>query len=86
VPRTGTLYDAKQAGGDREAFYATSEHRSTRSKRKLTWVNRIERVLEEDRFALLPQPILDLHTGEVPQQHTQPRTADASPGNQPPKR
>jgi diguanylate cyclase (GGDEF)-like protein/PAS domain S-box-containing protein len=59
------MYDAKQASGDGHAFYATSEHRDTRTKARLTWVNRIEQALEGDRFALLAQPILDLHTGEV---------------------
>jgi diguanylate cyclase (GGDEF)-like protein/PAS domain S-box-containing protein len=61
------MYDAKEAGRDSHAFYATSEHRISRTKARLTWVSRIEQALEEDRFALLAQPILDLHTGEVRQ-------------------
>jgi diguanylate cyclase (GGDEF)-like protein len=59
------MYDAKEAGGDGHAFYAVSEHRVSRTKARLTWVSRIEQALEEDCFALLAQPILDLHTGEV---------------------
>jgi predicted signal transduction protein with EAL and GGDEF domain len=54
------MYEAKEAGGDGHAFYATSEHRVSRTKARLTWVSRIEQALEEDRFALLAQPILDL--------------------------
>ncbi len=61
------MYDAKEAGRDRRAFYATSEHRVSRTKARLTWVNRIEHALEHDRLALLAQPILDLHAGEVKQ-------------------
>jgi diguanylate cyclase (GGDEF)-like protein/PAS domain S-box-containing protein len=61
------MYDAKEAGGDSYAFYATSEHQVSRTKARLTWVSRIEQALEDDRFALLAQPILDLRTGEVGQ-------------------
>jgi diguanylate cyclase (GGDEF)-like protein/PAS domain S-box-containing protein len=61
------MYDAKEAGRDRYAFYATSEHRVSRTKARLTWANRIEEALEHDRFALMAQPILDLHTGQAAQ-------------------
>ena len=56
------MYDAKEAGRDRYAFSGTSEHRTSRTKARLTWVDRIEHALEHDRFALLAQPILDLQT------------------------
>ncbi len=61
------MYDAKEAGRDGHAFYATSEHRTSRTKARLTWVGRIEQALESDRFALVAQPILDLHAGQVRQ-------------------
>jgi diguanylate cyclase (GGDEF)-like protein/PAS domain S-box-containing protein len=61
------MYDAKEAGGDGHAFYATSEHHVSRTKARVTWIGRIEQALEDDRFALLAQPILDLHTGDVRQ-------------------
>ena len=61
------MYDAKEAGRDGYAFYATSEHRASRTKARLTWVDRIEHALEHDRFALLAQPILDLQTDQVRQ-------------------
>jgi diguanylate cyclase (GGDEF)-like protein/PAS domain S-box-containing protein len=70
------MYDAKEAGGDGHAFYAVSEHRVSRTKARLTWVSRIEQALDEDRFALLAQPILDLHTGEVRQHELLVRMLD----------
>ena len=70
------MYDAKEAGGDGLAFYATSEHRISRTKARLTWVSRIEQAFEDDRFALLAQPILDLHTGEVRQHELLVRMLD----------
>jgi diguanylate cyclase (GGDEF)-like protein/PAS domain S-box-containing protein len=70
------MYDAKEAGGDGHAFYATSEHRTSRTKARLTWVSRIEQALEDDRFVLLAQPILDLRTGEVRQHELLVRMLD----------
>ncbi|MGA2014291.1 MAG: PAS domain S-box protein [Solirubrobacteraceae bacterium] len=61
------MYDAKEAGRDGYAVYASSEHRASRTQARLTWVARIEHALEHDRFALVAQPILDLHTGRVGQ-------------------
>ena len=61
------MYDAKEAGRDRYAFSGTSEHRTSHTKARLTWVNRIEHALAHDRFALLAQPILDLQTHQVRQ-------------------
>jgi diguanylate cyclase (GGDEF)-like protein/PAS domain S-box-containing protein len=70
------MYDAKEAGGDGHAFYATSEYHVSRAKARLTWVGRIELAFAEDRFALLAQPILDLHTGEVRQHELLVRMLD----------
>ena len=70
------MYDAKEAGRDGYAFYATSEHRVSRTKARLTWVSRIEQALEDDRFVLLAQPILDLHTGEIRQHELLVRMLD----------
>ncbi len=61
------MYDAKEAGRDGYTFYATSEHPASRTKARLTWVARIEQALENDRFVLVAQPILDLHAGKVSQ-------------------
>jgi diguanylate cyclase (GGDEF)-like protein/PAS domain S-box-containing protein len=59
------MYDAKEAGRDRFAFYATSEHRVSRTKARLTWATRIEHALDHDRFLLMAHPILDLRAGDV---------------------
>ena len=61
------MYDAKEAGRDRLALYATAEHRHARSKARLTWVDRIDGALRDDGFLLEAQPIRDLATGEVSQ-------------------
>ena len=61
------MYDAKEAGRDRLALYATAEHRHSRSKARLTWVDRIDAALRDDGFLLEAQPIRDLATGAVSQ-------------------
>ena len=61
------MYDAKEAGRDQHTFYDTSEHRISRTKARLTWSNRIDQALADDRFVLVAQPILDLHTEQVRQ-------------------
>jgi diguanylate cyclase (GGDEF)-like protein/PAS domain S-box-containing protein len=70
------MYDAKEAGGDRFTRDMGSEHSESRTKVRLTWVRRIEHALEEDRFALVAQPILDLHTGEIRQHELLVRMRD----------
>jgi EAL domain-containing protein (putative c-di-GMP-specific phosphodiesterase class I) len=59
------MYHAKESGGDRHAFCATSGDRISRTNARLSWVNRIEHALANDRLTLVAQPILDLHTGQV---------------------
>ena len=61
------MYDAKEAGRDGCAFFVSSEHQVSRTQTRLTWVARSERALESDRFALVAQPILDLHSGQITQ-------------------
>ncbi len=61
------MYDAKEAGRDGFALYATTEHRISRTQARLTWVSRMERAFAENRFQLLAQPILDLQSGQVRQ-------------------
>ncbi len=61
------MYDAKENGRDGYAFYASADHRISRTKARLTWVARIEQALAADRFALVAQPILDLRTNRVGQ-------------------
>jgi diguanylate cyclase (GGDEF)-like protein len=59
------MYDAKEAGRDRMAMYATAEHRHSRAKARLTWVERMDRALKEDGYLLEAQPIRDLASGEI---------------------
>jgi EAL domain-containing protein (putative c-di-GMP-specific phosphodiesterase class I) len=59
------MYDAKEAGRDRYAFFASTEH--SRTHARLTWISRIEQALQNDGFVLVAQPILDLRSGRVTQ-------------------
>jgi EAL domain-containing protein (putative c-di-GMP-specific phosphodiesterase class I) len=61
------MYDAKEAGRDRLAMYATAEHRYSRAKARLTWVERMDRALKDDGYVLEAQPIRDLASGEISQ-------------------
>jgi diguanylate cyclase (GGDEF)-like protein/PAS domain S-box-containing protein len=58
------MYDAKEAGRDRAATYS-AERGFSRMKARITWAERIRDALEEDRFTLYAQPIVELASGEV---------------------
>jgi diguanylate cyclase (GGDEF)-like protein/PAS domain S-box-containing protein len=60
------MYDAKEAGRDRAAVYCT-ERGLSRMKARITWAERIREALDEDRFTLYAQPIVELCSGEVRQ-------------------
>ncbi len=70
------MYDAKEAGGDRFTRDMSSEQSESRTKARLTWVSRIEQALEDQRFTIVAQPILDLHTGEIRQHELLVRMLD----------
>lgn len=59
------MYDAKEAGRDQWAHFASEHFAEPRMKAHIAWVERIRRALEEDRFCLYAQPIRDLETGTV---------------------
>lgn len=61
------MYDAKEAGRDRAAIYSSQERGVSRMKARITWAERIREALEEDRFTLYAQPIVELSSGEVRQ-------------------
>ncbi len=61
------MYDAKEAGRNRVALHKADEHDQARMKGRLSWVERIRSALEEERFSLLAQPIVDYSTGCVSQ-------------------
>lgn len=57
------MYEAKEDGRDRHAS-ATPGGGTGRLRDRQTWSERIREALEQDRFQLWEQPILDLRTGE----------------------
>jgi len=61
------MYDAKEAGRDQVAFYSSEKGNDARMKGRVTWVQRIRAALDEERFSLLAQPIVDLSTGRPTQ-------------------
>jgi diguanylate cyclase (GGDEF)-like protein/PAS domain S-box-containing protein len=61
------MYDAKEAGRDRAAIHSSQEGGTSRMKARITWAERIREALEEDRFTLYAQPIVNLSDGEVRQ-------------------
>ena len=61
------MYEAKEAGRDRCNVYSSTDHQVAGMRSRVDWADRIRTALEEDRFELHLQPILDLATGEVSQ-------------------
>jgi EAL domain-containing protein (putative c-di-GMP-specific phosphodiesterase class I) len=59
------MYEAKEAGRDRCILLDATEGPQTQMRARLTWSERIRTALEEDRFQLFQQPILDVRKGEV---------------------
>jgi EAL domain-containing protein (putative c-di-GMP-specific phosphodiesterase class I) len=59
------MYAAKEAGRDRMTLYERGSGIATTDS--ASWMDRIRRALEEDRFELHAQPILDICKGEVSQ-------------------
>ncbi|HWC28273.1 MAG TPA: EAL domain-containing protein, partial [Solirubrobacteraceae bacterium] len=54
------MYDAKEAGRDRASFYRSHSVPQPRTRRRVTWVEEIRSALDDERFELLAQPIVDL--------------------------
>jgi EAL domain-containing protein (putative c-di-GMP-specific phosphodiesterase class I) len=59
------MYEAKEAGRDRCVLLDATEGPQTQMRARLTWSERIRTALEEDRFQLFQQPILDIRKNEV---------------------
>jgi diguanylate cyclase (GGDEF)-like protein/PAS domain S-box-containing protein len=59
------MYDAKDAGRNRTAFAAHAQQ--NRLQERLSWSDRVRAALEDDKFVLYSQPILDLKTDEIRQ-------------------
>jgi diguanylate cyclase (GGDEF)-like protein/PAS domain S-box-containing protein len=63
------MYDAKETGRDRYAFYAADgEGAQPRMRARLTWVDRIRAALRDDRLILHTQPIVSLAGDRPPMQ------------------
>ncbi|WP_167288730.1 putative bifunctional diguanylate cyclase/phosphodiesterase [Nocardioides seonyuensis] len=60
-----TMYDAKEAGRNQIAMLREGEMRPPRLSARLQWQDRIEEALENDRFELHLQPILDVTNGHI---------------------
>jgi diguanylate cyclase (GGDEF)-like protein/PAS domain S-box-containing protein len=61
------MYDAKEAGRNQVAFCAPGEFAQARMRGRVTWAERIRVAIDEDRFTLVAQPIVDLLSGQTTQ-------------------
>ena len=72
------MYDAKEGGRDQVSVARGDGMGEARMKGRVTWAERIRRALEEDRFVLLAQPIVDMATGKASQYELLLRMRDAT--------
>jgi diguanylate cyclase (GGDEF)-like protein len=61
------MYEAKDGGRDRAVMYTPARRTGARLDGRVSWPDVIRDGLDEDRFVLQAQPILDLATGEIGQ-------------------
>jgi diguanylate cyclase (GGDEF)-like protein/PAS domain S-box-containing protein len=61
------MYDAKEAGRNQIVMHTSGEHAQARMQGRVTWAQRIRVAIEEDRFALVAQPIIELESGVATQ-------------------
>ena len=62
------MYDAKEAGRDQLALHVErAEPAQARMQGRITWAERIRVAIDEDRFALVAQPIFSLASGALTQ-------------------
>ncbi len=61
------MYDAKEAGRNQLVVHSSDEHAQARMQGRVTWAQRIRVAIDEDRFTLVAQPIIDLETGVATQ-------------------
>ncbi len=78
------MYDAKEAGRNRIAVYTPGEPAQGRMRGRITWAERIRVAIEEERFALVAQPIVNLLDGNVNQFEVLLRMRDDHGGMIPP--
>jgi diguanylate cyclase (GGDEF)-like protein/PAS domain S-box-containing protein len=61
------MYDAKEAGRNQIAVCGAGEYAQARMRGRVTWAERIRVAIEEERFSLVAQPIVDLLSGRATQ-------------------
>jgi diguanylate cyclase (GGDEF)-like protein/PAS domain S-box-containing protein len=61
------MYEAKNAGRDRVCALDKTSGGAARERARTSWIERIREALDEDRFVLQAQPILNLATDEISQ-------------------
>ena len=61
------MYEAKEGGRDRAVVYRSAGHASGRLDGRVSWPDIIRDGLDEDRFVLQAQPIMNLATGDISQ-------------------
>jgi len=61
------MYDAKEAGRNQLVVHSSDEHAQARMQGRVTWAQRIRVAIDENRFTLVAQPIIDLETGATTQ-------------------
>jgi len=59
------MYEAKDNGGARCVVYCADQDAAGAPTAVLSWPDRIRRALDEERFAIYAQPILDLASGDI---------------------
>ncbi len=71
------MYHAKSLGGSRTELFDSGSTPTVRQADREMWIARIRQALDEERFVLHRQPIVDLVTGEVVQHELLLRMRDA---------
>jgi diguanylate cyclase (GGDEF)-like protein/PAS domain S-box-containing protein len=61
------MYDAKEGGRNRLALHVEGEHTQEHMRGQITWAERIRVAIDEARFELVAQPIIELASGRVTQ-------------------
>jgi EAL domain-containing protein (putative c-di-GMP-specific phosphodiesterase class I) len=78
------MYDAKEAGRNQFALHLDGEPAEARMHGRITWAERIRVAIDERRFELVAQPIIELATGDVTQFEVLLRMRNADGGLIPP--